>query len=237
MLSGTGVIPTGGGQGFVQHLAGWTNAMKRKIFVIVSAILVGLFAAGGTASAAALYPPSPPVSVTINVGGDFNGNIIIIVGSTIIFSGDGFDPFEGIGNDVFYSGPSGLRSTEALARLSAPTHSETAGDANGHFDNELTLDQVGTATLVATGHNSGKSASLTVHVVAVGSTTTPGTTTVVGGGGSNVAAGSDGSGLARTGASIAGPLAIGFVALFAGLALLFFGTRGVRQRKNARASS
>ena len=175
------------------------------------------------------------MSVTINVGGDVNGNIIIIIGSTIIFSGDGFDPFEGIGNDVFYSGPSGLRSTEALARLSAPTHSETAGDANGHFENEITLDKVGTATLVATGHNSGKSASLTVHVLAVGSTTAPGTTTVVGGGGSNVAAGSDGSGLARTGASIAGPLAIGLVALSAGLALLFFGTRGVRQRKNAQA--
>ena len=234
MLSGKGVRPTGGGQGFVQHLAGWTNAMKRKIFVIVSAILVGLFAAGGTASAAAAYPSPPPVSVTINVGGDVNGNIIIIIGSTIIFSGDGFDPFEGIGNDVFYSGPSGLRTTGALARLSAPTHLVAAGNPNGHFENEITLDQVGTATLVATGNDSGKSASLTVHVLAVGSTTAPGTTTVAGGG-SNVAAGSDGSGLARTGASIAGPLAIGFVALFAGLALLFFGTRGVRQRKNARA--
>ena len=208
--------------------------MMRKIFVIVSAMLVGLFGIGGVAAAAAPYAPPPPVSVTINVGGDVNGNIIIIVGSTIIFSGDGFNPLEGIANDVFYSGPSGLRSTGALARLSAATHSETAGDENGHFDNEITLDQVGTATLVATGNNSGKSASLTVHVLAVGSTTAPGTTTVAGGG-SNVAAGSDGSGLARTGASIAGPLAIGFVALFAGLALLFFGTRGVRQRKNARA--
>ena len=211
--------------------------MMRKFFVIVSAILVGLFAAGGVAAAARPYAPSPPVSVTINVGGDVNGNIIVIVGSTIIFSGDGFDPFEGIGNDVFYSGPSGLRSTGALARLSAPTHLVTAGYANGHFDKEITLDQVGTATLVATGHTSGKSASLTVHVLAVGSTTAPGTTTVVGGGGSNVAAGSDGSGLARTGTSIAGPLAICFVALFAGLTLLFFGTRGVRQRKNARASN
>lgn len=209
--------------------------MMRKIFVIVPAILVGLFGIGGVAAAAAPYAPPPPVSVTINVGGDVNGNIIIIVGSTIIFSGDGFDPLEGIGNDVFYSGPSGLRSTGALARLSAPTHSETAGDENGHFDNEITLDQVGTATLVATGHNSGKSGSLTVHVLPVGSTTTPGTTTVAGGG-SNAAAGSDGSGLARTGASIAGPLAIGLAALFAGLALLFFGTRGVRQRKNARVA-
>ena len=217
--------------------------MMRKFFVIVSAIVMGLFAVGGVAAAAAPYAPSPPVSVTINVGGDVNGNIIVIVGSTIIFSGDGFDPIEGIANDVFYSGPSGLRSTGALARLSAPAHLVAAGNPNGHFDNEITLDQVGTATLVATGNNSGKSASLTVHVLAVGSTTTPGATTVAGGGGSNAAAGSsgsnaatgsDGSGLARTGASIAGPLAIGFVALFAGLTLLFFGTRGVRQRKNAR---
>lgn len=215
--------------------------MMRKFFVIVSAILVGLFAAGGVAAAAGPagpYAPPPPVSVTINVGGDVNGNIIVIVGGTIIFSGDGFDPLEGVRNDVFYSGPSGLRSTGALARLSAPTHLVTAaGYANGHFEKEITLDKVGTATLVATGHNSGRSASLTVHVLAVGSTTAPGTTTVVGGGGSNAAAGSDGSGLARTGTSIAGPLAIGFVALFAGLTLLFFGTRGVRQRKNARASN
>ena len=208
--------------------------MIRKIFVIVPAILVGLFAVGGIASAAAPYPPPVPVSVTVNVAGDVNGTINIIVGNTITFSGDGFDPLEGIGVDVFYSGPNGLRSNGALARLAASTHSETAADANGHFDNDVVLDQTGTATLLATGHNSGKTSSLTVHVVAVGSTTAPGTTTVAGGG-SNVAAGSDGSGLARTGASIAGPLAIGFVALFAGLTLLFFGTRGVRQRKNARA--
>jgi hypothetical protein len=31
-------------------------------------------------------------------------------------------------------------------------------------------------------------------------------------------------------------MAIGLVALFAGLALLFFGTRGVRQRKSARVA-
>jgi len=208
--------------------------MIRKIFVIVPAILVGLFAVGGIASAAAPYPPPAPVSVTINVAGDVNGTINVIVGNTITFSGDGFDPLEGIGVDVFYSGPNGLRSNGALARL-ASTHSETAADANGHFDNDVVLDQTGTATLLATGHNSGKTSSLTVHVLAVGSTTAPGTTTVAGGG-SNAAAGSDGSGLARTGASIAGPLAIGLVALFAGLALLFFGTRGVRQRKSARAS-
>src|SRR5664279_2997562 len=208
--------------------------MMRKIFVIVSAMLVGLFAAGGVASAAALYPPPPPVSVTINVTGDVNGNIIIIVGSTITFSGAGFDALEGIGIDVFYSGPSGLRSTAALARSMASTHAEDAADANGHFDHGVVLDQVGTATMLASGHSSGKTSSLTVHVVAVGSTTAPGATTVAGGG-SNGAAGSDGSGLARTGTSIAGPPAIGFVALVAGLTLLLFGTRGVRQRSQARA--
>ena len=208
--------------------------MMRKIFVVVPAILVGLFAAGGVASAAALYPPTPPVSVVVNVAGDVNGNINIIVGNTITFSGDGFDPLEGIGVDVFYSSPNGLRSNAALARLAASTHSETAADSNGHFDSDVVLEQVGTATMLATGHSSGKTSSLTVHVLAVGSTTAPGATTAVGGGGSNAAAGSDSSGLARTGASIAGPLAIGFVALFAGLALLFFGTRGVRQRKSAR---
>ncbi len=53
-----------------------------------------------------------------------------------------------------------------------------------------------------------------------------------GGGGSAGTTSGDG-GLAYTGASIAGPLAIGFIALAAGLALLFFGTRGVRRRRHS----
>ena len=205
--------------------------MMRKIFVIVPAILVGLFAVGGLASAAAPYPPPPPVSVGANVAADANGNINIVVGSPLTFSGDGFDPLEGIGIDVTYGG-TGLRSTSALTRVLAPTHVETSADANGHFDQALTLSQTGTATLTAVGHSSGHTASLVVQIVAVGSTTASGTTAVVAGGGSGAA----GSGLAYTGASIAGPLVIGFVALFGGLSLLFFGTRGVRLRKSARAS-
>ena len=56
------------------------------------------------------------------------------------------------------------------------------------------------------------------------------------GGGSGSTGSSSGSGdLAYTGASIAGPLAIGFVALAAGLALLFFGTRGVRRRRQSQS--
>ena len=47
---------------------------------------------------------------------------------------------------------------------------------------------------------------------------------------------SGGGSLASTGASIAGPIAIGAAALFSGLVLLFFGTRGVVRRKNGRAA-
>ncbi|MFN8200779.1 MAG: hypothetical protein U0R72_21005 [Nakamurella multipartita] len=53
-------------------------------------------------------------------------------------------------------------------------------------------------------------------------------------------AGSSGSGyagLASTGASIGAPLAIGIVALLAGLTLLFFGTRGVLRRKSVKSGS
>ena len=45
-----------------------------------------------------------------------------------------------------------------------------------------------------------------------------------------------GSSLASTGASIAGPIAIGAAALFSGLVLLFFGTRGVVRRKSGRTT-
>jgi hypothetical protein len=45
-----------------------------------------------------------------------------------------------------------------------------------------------------------------------------------------------GSSLASTGASIAGPIAIGAAALFSGLVLLFFGTRGVVRRKSGRTA-
>ncbi len=204
--------------------------MKRKILTIIATVLLGMFAVGGLSHAAALYPPPSVVTVNVNVAGDVNGNINIVVGNTITFSGDGFDALEGIGIDVFYSGPSGLRSTPALARSAAPTHAEDAADANGHFDHDLVLDQVGTATLLATGHSSGKTGSLTIHVLAVGSDG------AAAGGAATGGSQSSGTGLARTGASLAGPLAIGFVALFAGLALLFFGTRGVRMRKSARVS-
>jgi hypothetical protein len=44
---------------------------------------------------------------------------------------------------------------------------------------------------------------------------------------------SGGGSLASTGASIAGPIAIGAAALFSGLVLLFFGTRGVVRRKSS----
>lgn len=47
---------------------------------------------------------------------------------------------------------------------------------------------------------------------------------------------SSGNSLASTGASIAGPMAIGIGTLTVGLGLLFFGTRGVIRRKGARTS-
>ena len=74
--------------------------MMRKFLITVSAVLAGLFAAGGVAAATPAgptYSPPGPVSVTVNVTGDVNGTINIIIGSTITFSGDGFDPLEGIG--------------------------------------------------------------------------------------------------------------------------------------------
>ena len=208
--------------------------MMRRVLTVVSVFLIGMFGAVGLAAAAPPPYPAPPtvtVNVTIN-GSIVTGNITIIVGGTIIFSGDGFDPGEGIDANATYLGPNGLRSTLAASSLAAAKASSASADGSGHFSQELTLDQVGTAVLTATGQSSGKSGSITVEVVPAGATGA-GATTIAAAAGAGSSDG--GAGLARTGVSIVGPLVVGSAALLVGLALLFFGTRGVIRRKTSKS--
>ncbi|MGS0683832.1 hypothetical protein ACVBEQ_01545 [Nakamurella sp. GG22] len=197
--------------------------------------ILGLFALAGIGNAAPPpYQPPPTVVVNVNV-------TIIIVNGPFIFFGDGFEPGENVIITIFYNGPSGLRSTPALAAAAESKVVSTTADSSGHFEASLNLDKVGTYTLTATGQSSARSASSTITVVGSQAETTAGTTTVPAGGGlAYTGQGSDGSaggGLAYTGTSVAGPIAIGAAALLAGLTLLFFGTRGVIRRKGSGPAS
>ncbi len=209
--------------------------MLRRICTVIVIALLGLIAQAGIANAAQGYPPA--TTVTVNISGNnisvIDGRITVLIGGEFIFSGDGFDAGEGI--EILISGPSGLRSTRGLSQLNtAASALDTSADGNGTFATPLTLNSLGITTITAVGRASGKSASLTVTVVAPGGEA--GTIVAAVGTGTAAALGSSNDGdLATTGASLAGPLAIGFVALFAGLALLFFGTSGVRRRRASRA--
>ena len=205
--------------------------MLRRICTLIVMALLGLTAQAGIANAAQGYPPA--TTVTVNISGNnisvIDGNITVLVGGAFTFSGDGFDAGEGI--EILISGPSGLRSTGGLSQLNAAASaSDATADGNGEFATPITLNSLGTTTITAVGRASGKSASLTVTVVAPSGE--GGTKVAAVGTGTAAALGSSNDGdLATTGASLAGPLAIGFLALFAGLALLFFGTSGVRRRR------
>ena len=210
--------------------------MLRRMCTLIVIALLGLTAQAGIANAAQDYPPA--TTVTVNISGTnisvIDGSITVLIGGEFTFSGDGFDAGEGI--EILISGPSGLRSTGGLSQLNtAASAPDATADGNGTFATPITLNSPGTTTITAVGRASGNSASLTVTVVeAAGESGTM--VAAVGTGTAGVAKSTADDGLASTGASIAGSLAIGFVALFAGLALLFYGTRGVRRRKSADAT-
>jgi hypothetical protein len=102
--------------------------------------------------------------------------------------------------------------------------------ADGSFSIDIVLDEGGLATLTATGRSSGRTGTATVQVGPTDSGPGGGNRSGAEGGAVDQAAGED-DGLATTGASVVGPIAIGLVALLAGFTLLFFGTRGAVRRK------
>ncbi len=203
--------------------------MVRKMLSVLGIAFVSLFVMGGAASAQSqvLYPPTPPpvvINITVNI-------TIINNGTIIIFSGGGFDPLEGIIiSAINTSLPSGLRSSSTLSKMAAATMTTSADEA-GNFSEDVTslIDSTGVWELTATGVTSGKSASATVTKAEAAEPA------YVTGGGSVGSSSSSSGALASTGASVAGPIAIGAAALFAGLAMLFFGTRGVIRRKGSRS--
>ena len=239
--------------------------MFRKLVTVMFAALLTLFGFAGIANAAAPYPPTQPPTVDLggdNIA-VVGGNITVQVGEPYTFSGSGFDPLEGI--SISISGPSGLRNSAGLQQLLAAAAGVSAdetgaftavisfespglttvtatGEASGKSAS-LVVNVVGGTggtgggSTGSGGGSAGSGGSLSggSGVVVGNGSSGSGGSAGTGGGGSTDGASSGSGDLAYTGASIAGPLAIGFVALFAGLALLFFGTRGVRRRRSTRS--
>lgn len=196
--------------------------MLRRL--LITSLLV-LFGAHLTATGAVALPYPAPVVPSFSAGVG-----AVDPGGSVTLSASGFLAGETVDLTVEYAAPSGLRRSAALVRVAvaaAPVASVVA-DGNGAFSTVLKLDQVGLATITATGRTSGVSVSTTVRVGLdrqAPATTTP----AAAGTGDGSAAGA--APLAWTGASLAGPLAVGAGLLAAGLLLLFFGTRMVIRRR------
>jgi hypothetical protein len=184
-------------------------------------VVFGLLAFGGTAAAAPTYA-SATISVTYNGGDQYT----VILGNFGL--PDGADA--SIDLSITYGAPSGLRGSPALAAAAAKDESYTfVPNADGNYTAVVHVTQSGRIYFTATGYPSGKTASTSVvH---------PSGAAEAAGGKADSAGSQDygkGEDLATTGTSIAGPIAIGVLALAAGLALLFFGTRGVSRRKSVK---
>ena len=193
--------------------------MVRKMLTIVVLAFIGLVGTGGLATAAP-YPPPPQNSISIT---------ITVVNGVVTVVGTGFFAGEPITITITYELPSGLRSSESLSEAGVKAVESTVADSAGNFSTPVVFTQAGPATGTATGTISGATATYYWAGTSAGTGS---------GSGSGYSTGSTTTtSLASTGTSIAGPIAIGAAALLAGLALLFFGTRGVIRRKSTGASS
>jgi len=190
--------------------------MSRRFISGLVVMVLGLLAIGGSAAANPTYAPAT-ISVTFNGGDQYTVNL----GNFGLPSGADTS----ITLSVTYGGPSGLRNSPALAAAAAKAESYSlTPDVDGNATTVIHVTQSGTIFFTGTGSPSGKIASTSVvH---------PSDTGTGNAGNAAGAADSDDSVLPSTGANIAGPVAVGILALVAGLALLFFGTRGIPRRKS-----
>lgn len=213
--------------------------MFKRIGSVVAMAAAGLIVAAGTAAAAPVYAPPGLSAVYIE------NNQIVITGTNF---GDESGPDSSVSITVSYGGPSGLRSSAGLSAASAAA-AFTVEPVDGNFSYRYDLTQDGDVYVRAVGSPSGDDlTAVLADPPGVPGQTGSGYTGSGSGSGSgsgqNYSSGyasgdmsSGYAGLAATGASIGAPLAIGIGALLAGLVLLFFGTRGVLRRKNARSGA
>lgn len=176
------------------------------------------------------YPAEPPAA-TISDG-------TVSDGGAVTFSGAGFLPGETISISISYGGSDSTAAFDAeparfvlaVATLPRLAAMNVTASPEGTFSVQLTLTQVGTATLVATGLTSGVSVTQTVEVVA-GSDGEEGDSALGGGSGDG-----GGSTLPTTGTSgrrLAIGLYGGLGAILVGAGMLWF-TRARRRRPTER---
>lgn len=208
--------------------------MLKRIGSVVAMAIVGLVVAAGTAAAAPIYAPPGLSAVYI-------GNSQIVITGTNYGDEDGPDGTVAI--TVGYGTPSGLRASAGLSAAAAETFTAEP-DSNGNFSATYTLSQTGGVWVRAVGQQSGDDLTVKLYVPAQAGSGYSGGGSGSGGSNQNYSSGyasgdvsSGYAGLASTGASIGGPLAIGIGALLAGLTLLFFGTRGVLRRKGVKSGA
>jgi hypothetical protein len=211
-------------------------SMLRKIIATAAVVATALVTFGGVAAADVDYGADRVVALgvadedrEVDPGETFN----LILG--------GFQDSETVDiTGAFSTGqaPSGLRSGRSVALRDSPLGFTVTVAPDGTAALPVSYDQDGYVTFVANGRISGSSDPVTIKIGTGGEgapTTAPTSED------SPLAAlkaskddtNTANDALAYTGASVAGPLAIGLAALLLGLGLLFFGTRGVIRRKSA----
>jgi hypothetical protein len=194
-----------------------------RILSLLIATATTLLIAPGAAHAEP-YPAEPPAS-EISEG-------TVSDGGAVTFTGEGFLPGETIAITIRYEGSdstaahdgSAGRFVPAVATLQRRAAMNVTASAEGTFSVQLTLTQVGTATLTATGLTSGVTVTQPVEVVADedGDSGDDSDDTSAGGGSTLPTTGPSGRGLALG-------IYVGLGAIVAGAGVLWL-TRARRRR-------
>ena len=162
-----------------------------RMLGLLIATATALILAPAAAAQAEPYPAEPPAS-SVSDGEVSDGGFVV-------FSGEGFLPFEEISIVIDYDGSDSTASLNGspggfvLAALPERRAINVTADAQGSFSVRLRLTEVGDVTLVATGLTSGVTVAQNVTVVAAADDGDSGDDTNADGGGTLPTTGSDGS--------------------------------------------
>lgn len=198
-------------------------------------LLAAAAAPVASASAAPGYPPDGDVTISVSA-------TVVTVGSTVTVTGSGWAPNSSVdvssaltsqGFAPLTGDLGSFRSANAVERLAAAAVG-VGTSAAGTFSTPLTLNQVGTVVITASGTSAAgaaASASATVQVVPAADGGDDGS-----GSGSGSGSGGDAGGvggLPDTGASLGLPITLGAILVLGGAGLLTV----VRRRKGGNATA
>jgi hypothetical protein len=141
-------------------------------FAIASVAAVAILALSPAVALAA--SPSPSTYQAVNPSLTVS-SASVAAGGSVTVSGTGFDPNETVNISVAY-GPSPKAagsdnesgrgfSVQTVSFVRAIVAAHAAADGNGAFSQSLTLTNAGTATITATGAESGRTSSSAVNVM------------------------------------------------------------------------